>query len=189
LQAKEAKHAGVKEDLTLTNRSNASTVNTGKWWQVMRNNYVRSFYLPEHEPMPSFYNSHYLSRSPPHCSQPTFCKCGREKDKDELYCDFCVTSIEVVSCASQRELTDNVYKALKPLICTQCDKRFADSLSLQTHETSSHSTSHFACEVTVNPKGMSINQLKAALRSRGLGTSGNKDILVRRLEGALSTES
>ena len=52
LQAKEAKHSGVKEDLTLTNRSNVSTA-TGKWWQVMRSNYVRSFYLAEHQPMPS----------------------------------------------------------------------------------------------------------------------------------------
>ena len=34
LQAKEAKHSGVKEDLTLTNRSNGSTA-TGKWWQAM----------------------------------------------------------------------------------------------------------------------------------------------------------
>ena len=33
LQAKEAKHSGVKEDLTLTNRSNVSTA-TGKWWQI-----------------------------------------------------------------------------------------------------------------------------------------------------------
>ena len=42
LQAKEAKHSRVKEDFTLTNRSNVSTA-TGKWWQVMRSNYVRSF--------------------------------------------------------------------------------------------------------------------------------------------------
>ena len=33
-QAKEAKHSGVKEDLTLTKWSNVSTA-TGKWWQVM----------------------------------------------------------------------------------------------------------------------------------------------------------
>ena len=40
LQAKEAKHSGVKDDLTLTNRSTVSTP-IGKWWQVMRSNYVR----------------------------------------------------------------------------------------------------------------------------------------------------
>lgn len=35
LQAKEAKHSGVKGDLGLTNRSNKAD-ESGKWWQVMR---------------------------------------------------------------------------------------------------------------------------------------------------------
>ena len=34
LQAKEAKHSGVKSDLALSNRSNKAD-ETGKWWQVM----------------------------------------------------------------------------------------------------------------------------------------------------------
>jgi hypothetical protein len=45
LSLKESKHAGIKGDLSLTNRSNKSSTN-GKWWQVLRSNYVRSFYLP-----------------------------------------------------------------------------------------------------------------------------------------------
>ena len=60
LQAKESKHAGIKHDLTLTNRS-TSTGSPGKWWHVMRANYVRAFYLPEHHPMPSPNVSHYDS--------------------------------------------------------------------------------------------------------------------------------
>lgn len=48
-QAKESKHSVVKEDLSLTNRSR-STTTVGKWWQLMRTNYVRAFYLPEHQP-------------------------------------------------------------------------------------------------------------------------------------------
>ena len=55
----------------------------------MRSNYVRSFYLPEHQPMPSSYTLHYQSRFPPHCNQSKFCKCGRDKDRDELSCDLC----------------------------------------------------------------------------------------------------
>ena len=47
LQTKETKHSGINEDLTSTLKINC------KWWQVMRSNYVRSFYLPEHQPMPS----------------------------------------------------------------------------------------------------------------------------------------
>jgi len=123
LQAKEAKHSGVKEDLTLTNRSNVNTP-VGKWWQVMRSNYVRSFYLPEHQPMPSFYTSHYQSRSPPHCNQSKFCKCGRDKDKDDLTCEVCLCSIEVITCASTRRLSDSVLSALKPVVCKQCNTRF-----------------------------------------------------------------
>ncbi|CAB3999878.1 Hypothetical predicted protein [Paramuricea clavata] len=47
LQAKESKHAGLKGELSMTNRSR-STDKNGKWWQLMRSNYIRSFYLPEH---------------------------------------------------------------------------------------------------------------------------------------------
>lgn len=38
------------------------------------------------------------------------------------------------------------------------------------------------------PKSMSVEKLKSALRHRGLSTSGKKDLLVRRLEGALGSE-
>ena len=50
LQAKESKHAAVKYDLTLSNRSRSEGIN-GKWFQVMRTNYVRAIYLPEHHPL------------------------------------------------------------------------------------------------------------------------------------------
>ena len=183
LQAKEAKHSGIKEDLTLTNRSTASS-HTGKWWQVMRSNYVRSFYLPEHQPMPSFYTSHYQSRSPPHCSESKFCKCGREKDEDDLCCEVYVSSTDVVNSASQRKIFDTVMSALKPVVCSQCNKRFPDNLSLSSH----HRSCHEARRVSVNPTSMTLGQLKEALRTRQLSTTGNKDVLVRRLEGALANE-
>ena len=50
LQAQEPKHSGIKHDLLLTNHLRL-TGSPGKWWQVMRANYVRAFYLPEHHPM------------------------------------------------------------------------------------------------------------------------------------------
>lgn len=186
LQAKEAKHSGVKEDLTLTNRSNVSS-GVGKWWQVMRSNYVRSFYLPEHQPMPSFYTSHYQSRSPPHCNQSNVCKCGRDKDEAELTCEICLFSIEVVTCASNRGLTDSILLALKPVVCKNCNARFADNMILSSHLK--------ACCITevrnsaIRPATMSVTQLKEALRSRGLTTKGNKEVLVRRLEGEFAGEN
>ena len=63
LQAKESKHAGIKRELMLTNRSTSSSIG-GKWWQIMRANYVRSFYLPENQPSPPTYSSHFKSRTP-----------------------------------------------------------------------------------------------------------------------------
>ena len=65
LQAKESKHAGLKKELLMTNRSNKSDHN-GNWSQLMRSNYIRSFYLPEHQPSPTSYTSHFKSRKPPH---------------------------------------------------------------------------------------------------------------------------
>ena len=44
LQAKESKHAGLKGELSMTNQSWASD-HKGKWWQLMRSNYIRTFYL------------------------------------------------------------------------------------------------------------------------------------------------
>ena len=98
LQAKEAKHSGVKEDLTLTNWSNVSTT-TGKWWLVMQSNYVHSFYLPEHQPMPSSYASHYQSCSPPHGYQSNVCNRGRNKENDFLSCQVCLSCARLVQAA------------------------------------------------------------------------------------------
>ena len=66
----ESKHAGLKGELSMTNRSH-STDKDGKWWQLMRSNYIRSFYLPEHEPSPPSYNSHFKSCKLLHCELPT----------------------------------------------------------------------------------------------------------------------
>lgn len=85
LQAKEAKHSGITNDLDLTNRSNAVS-DKGKWWQVMRSNYVRAFVLPEHQPMPNSYISHYKSHLPSHINSEMFCNCGRAKEMSEYIC-------------------------------------------------------------------------------------------------------
>lgn len=88
LQAKESKHSGVKQDLNLTNRPR-STSTVGKWWQLMRTNYIRAFNLPEHQPAPSAYLSHYESRLPPHCKDTLqYYACGRSFN-DLSICTFC----------------------------------------------------------------------------------------------------
>ncbi len=102
LHAKESKHAGLKGELSMTNRSH-STDKDGKWWQLMRSNYIRSFYLPEHQPSHPSYNSHFKSRKPPHCELPKFCGCGREKDDEgHTQCVVCDECSLVVNCAQEK---------------------------------------------------------------------------------------
>jgi hypothetical protein len=115
LPAKESKHAGLKDELGLTNRSNKDSVH-GKWWQIMRSNYVRAFYLPEHQPSPASYTSHFKSRIPPHCENPTSCECGREKQTVQLSCLVCGSSSTATECAQAQSLTPEAIVILKPIV-------------------------------------------------------------------------
>jgi hypothetical protein len=190
LQAKESKHAGVKGELSMTNRSR-STDEKGKWWQLMRSNYIRSFYLPEHHPSPPSYTSHFKSRKPPHCDLPRFCDCGREKDdENHTQCQFCCECTLVVSCAQEQMLLPDVVAILKPCACTVCDKRFADTAGLKVHQNTMHGT---RSSTSVDPKRslktLSVDQLKRLLREKGLSVSGKKSILLTRLENAIAGDS
>ena len=82
-------------------------------WQVMRANYIRSFYLPEHHPSPPSYTSHFKSCKPPHCESSRFCDCGMEKaDEEHTQCEVCYECVLVVSCAQQQSF------CLKLLLCS-----------------------------------------------------------------------
>ena len=157
----------------------------------MRANYIRSFYLPEHQPSPPSYTSHFKSRKPPHCEFARFCGCGRGKvDEEHTQCKVCSESYLVVSCAQQQKLLPEVVAIFKPCVCTSCDERFADKAGLKVHQESFHRTTS---ATAVNPKqslrSLSVDNLKRLLRGKGLSTSGKKEILLRRLEGATSEES
>ena len=155
----------------------------------MRANYVRSFYLPEHHPMPSMYVSHYQSRLPPQVMKPDYCQCGREKTEmnDEL-CQFCVECNIILDCATRKELTDTVVHILKPVSCSVCGERFADQQSCESH----HNTIHIlglGTSKQVIPSNLSLLQLKEELKKRGASSNkGNKAVLVKRLEGYLASE-
>ncbi|PFX12507.1 hypothetical protein AWC38_SpisGene23524 [Stylophora pistillata] len=82
--------------------------------------------------------------------------------------------------------TESVLCALKPIVCKQCNTRFADNLSLWSHLKFCNATE--LRSVAINPTLMTVPGLKEALHSRGLSTAGNKEILVKRLEGALAGE-
>ena len=190
LQAKESKHAGLKAELSLTNRSRKCD-NNGKWWQIMRANYVRSFYLPEHQPSPSSYASHFQSRKPPHCDEPFYCDCGRKKATvQHTHCSVCLDARHLVECTQHQKLSSEVVTILKPISCSTCNQRFPDTAGLEVHTNAAHTNTFQSVVTSVgNLKSLTVEQLKNHLRAKGLSTSGKKDVLIRRLEGALSADS
>jgi len=183
-QGKEAKHSAVKNDLQLSNRSN-STEESGKWWQVMRANYVRSVYLPEHQPVPQTYKSHFKSRIPPHCISEDVCNCGRTKEEGSDICCVCLESNDVINSAEHQELSPHLIQILKPYVCSEaeCGLRFADCVDLKAHE-SLHNRGTTSWS-TKNLQQMSVGELKTELKRRNLSTGGKKDILIKRLESSL----
>ncbi|XP_078372353.1 uncharacterized protein LOC144656016 [Oculina patagonica] len=192
LQAKESKHSGVKQDLNLTNRSR-STSTVGKWWQLMRTNYVRAFYLAEHQPAPSAYVSHFESRLPPHCKNSLqFCECGRSLN-DISICAFCQESEELLKCAQEMIVKEDLLEILKPFKCGKCELRFPDEPTLQSHAKSVHSASNEVSKgrkaSKIHPQSMKVGELKKELKARGASLSGDKAHLIRRLEGILASES
>ncbi|PFX12538.1 hypothetical protein AWC38_SpisGene23487 [Stylophora pistillata] len=82
---------------------------------------------------------------------------------------------------SSRALTESVLCALKPIICKQCNTRFADNLSLWSHLKFCNATE--VRSVAINPTLTTVPGLKETLHGRGLSTAGNKEI-----EGALAGE-
>lgn len=145
----------------------------------MRANYIRSFYLPEHQPMPNTYKSHVQSRVPPHCQSTGICNCGRKKVEESDYCETCFECGEIVESAQSEKLSENLTNMLKPLLCTRCGERFADESILEAHVLT-HS------QVTVcsnkNPKDMNVAELKSELRKLNVSPVGTKYILIKRLE-------
>ena len=169
LQAKESEHAAIKYDLSLSNRSRETNADSGKWSQVMRSNYVRSFYLPEHQPEPILSSSHYESRIPSNVNSPTVCNCGRDKDIGFDTCVFCVKSQDVIDCAVQGQLTESIVTILKPVQCLKCTMRFPDNATLNIHVLNVHKQSeNTILSVKCDPKSMKIAELKVHLKAKGL---------------------
>ena len=182
LQAKEAKYSGIKNDLDLTNRSHAAS-DKGKWQKVMRANYVRAFYLSEHEPMPNSYTSPYKSCLPSHINAEIFCSCGRAKEMCDDTCMVCADARVIVECAKKEKRLLEVVEMLKPVLCSECNERFPDTVSCQAHQRCIQERD----SNTNNSDGANCEH-KKELQSRPLSTTGNKKILIRRLEGALTKE-
>ena len=132
--------------------------------------------------MPSLFSSHFKFCVPPHCKLGGYCSCGRKKDDNVDCCSNCLESMEVVICAKKKELSPNVFNILKSVKCSTCRSQFADEATLAAH-LASHRSSVQIITVNKAPKDMKGDERRTELRSRRLCTMGNKDVLVRRLEG------
>lgn len=174
-QSKEAKHASIKKDLSLSNRHTSDTVSDNKWWQVFRAEYIRCFYIPEFCPQPSSYCSHYFSRVPKHCSDEGKCNCGRDANEGNSECRLCLDSVAVVECARNGEFSDAVNDIILPLKCSQCLNRFSDKASLAVHIESQHSSN--IVKLISDPRTMSKAALVVALKERGFDAKGGVAVL------------
>ena len=154
--------------------------------QIVAGNEVWLYHVFLSSRAPTFTTFLHITFQVTHCNLPTYCDCGRKKEIGNLHCGVCGESLIVVDCAQEQTLSPVVL----PISCSNCNKRFADDAGLKVHVDTMHGTisSSSVGEKSI-PKAMSVEELKKALRVKGLSTSGRKDILVRRLEGALAGDS
>ena len=187
MQGKESKHSAIKYELKMcSNRSKASD-KSGKWYQLMRASFIRNFYLPYHLPsLSSNYHSHFQSRIPPTEEDFNYCYCSRLLQPSQDICFVCEKSINVLNDAEVGKLSDELLKSFKPIACNQCGERFSDNLTLKSH--SKDHDSNKPPQSRVVPANLNLKQLKEELSARNLSISGNKEILRRRLEGALAVK-
>ena len=92
--------------------------------------------------------------------------------------------------AETEKLLPEVVEMLQPVLCSECNERFADPVSCEAHKRVHTRVRQSNTNVTAshNLHPMKVSDLKKDLQSRQLSTTGNKDILIRRLQGALTSE-
>jgi len=152
----------------------------------MRSSFIRNFYLPYHLPsLSNNYHSHFHSRIPCFNDEIEYCYCSRTLNDLEEICFVCRKSVILIEDARNGKLSDEIVEVLKPLKCSDCLLRFGDNVSLESHIKQEHKSNHGDLNQVI-PINLNVNQLREELRLRNLSTSGNKDILRRRLEGAVS---
>ena len=171
MQGKEAKHSEIKQELkSCSNRHIEGEKN--KWYQLMQSSYVRTFYLPYHYPVKA-YNSHFESRNTP--LMENMCECCRQIGECVSLCDICLIIQPYINDIGIGEIPDAVNEIRKPIVCSSCNFRSA------THKC-------FVDTVEINPRGLTVLELKKMLDEKGERTSGNTEVLCQRLEYILAYE-
>lgn len=93
-------------------------------------------------------------------------------------------ALRFVTSANKGELTYSLLFALKPVVCKQCNTRFTDNVLLSSHLKFCNVAGLTSSKI--KPVTMTVPASKEPLRLRGLSVAGNKDVLVKRLEGAIA---
>ena len=186
MQGKESKHSAIKQELKSGTNRAISQDGKGKWSQIMRSSFVRNFYLPYHFPVSSSYHSHYQSRKVV-CDSENVCNCSRKALED--ICQLCIDSKIITTCVELGELTDEIIQILKPIQCKVCNKRFPDFIECDNHVKYHHENrKETTSQKNIVPSKLNVNELKYYLKERNQSTTGTKAVLIRRLEGVLTTE-
>jgi hypothetical protein len=80
------------------------------------------------------------------------------------------------------KLPEKMIEIQKPVVCTLCKYRFADVIIMAKHTCANKDPT------IINPKDLSVAELRRTLSEKGESTKGSKQILCERLENVLSYE-
>ena len=181
MQAKESKHSGIKQELKpCTNRAKIEG-NKNKWHQIMRPSYVRNFYLPYHFPV-KIYQTHYDSRNLKTDKNLNNCiTCYHVLNDENEACRCCCIFDRIVDDVHNGKLPDIVIAAMLPVICNEYSSRFADNIQLSKHKCENGDK----IDENIVPQNLTVSQLKKILADRNELVTGNKQVLMKRLEALL----
>ena len=108
------------------------------------------------------------------------CACFRPVDGISV-CETCIHIRPYINDIENGKLPANIQELRKPIVCPSCNFRFADRILLAAHNCKSRSTG-----VQVNPRELTVPELKKMLTEKGERSSGSKETLCQRLENILS---
>ena len=120
----------------------------GKWYQIMRSGYARTFYLPYHFPTSTYY-SHNTCRVPKEdVDDFEICSCSQKLNVGENVCSICANS-EIIKAAENGEISENILHILKPIQCHECQLRFPDKIRCDGHIRTVHQRNITRCHLDV----------------------------------------
>ena len=155
MQGEESKHSAIKAELKSNTNRSMATDKTGKWYQLMRADFIRTFHLPYHMEIADRYQPHSTSRLS--SVTDSSCHCSRKISSNlQMKCTTCLEATEVQACADKGKLEVHMLTTIFPFACSKCMGQFADIIHLNSHKCCAGDSSK-------NPKQMSVHEVRSAL--------------------------